>query len=29
MSDERNRRIIERYWPAFDARDATVMREIA
>jgi hypothetical protein len=27
--DEPNRRVIDRYWPAFDARDAAVMREIA
>lgn len=29
MNDEGNRRTIDAYWPAFDARDATVMREIA
>ena len=29
MNDERNRDIIERYWPAFDSRDTAVMQEIA
>ncbi|MEX0629678.1 MAG: hypothetical protein WEE67_04465 [Chloroflexota bacterium] len=29
MNDEQGRRIIERYWPAFDASDALVMGEIA
>lgn len=28
MNDEHNRGVIERYRPAFDARDATVMQEI-
>lgn len=28
MNDERNRRVIERYCPAFVARDATVMHEV-
>jgi hypothetical protein len=29
MNDEHNRGVVERYWPAFDARDATVMHELA
>lgn len=29
MNDEGNRGIIERYWPAFDNRNATVICEIA
>lgn len=29
MSDERNRAVIERYWPAFDSRDGPAVGEIA
>ncbi len=29
MDDHPSRWVIERYWPAFDARDASVMQEIA